>query len=193
MAFRRLRLPSPSHLPLGEEGAQQRGAVCTQKEQEHMGTGEVIEFEFPEPTKPWSTNEDRQLNRYARNDRVALWKAVTQLGWASKCNREGRPRAIGGPSLVRVGISFATRRRRDPHNYCGTVLKAIVDGLVLAGAWPDDTHEYLEHLAPSLRVDTTGTVSVTILPRRDAYIPCDHGAFGSCPDALCGGGVVIEF
>jgi len=45
------------------------------------------------------------------------------------------------PSFVRV--TFGVRdpgRRRDPHNYMPTV-KAIIDGLVDAGVWPDDTPE----------------------------------------------------
>jgi hypothetical protein len=152
-----------------------------------------IEFEFPAPTPAWSTNEDRQLNRYARNDRVALWKSVTQLAWTSMCNREKRPRAVGYEGLVRIVIPFATRRRRDPHNYCGTILKSVIDGIVLAGGWPDDTHEYLEHLAPRLSVDTTGIVRVGIYPRRDAYLPCEHGHFRSCSKRDCGGSMVIEW
>jgi len=51
-----------------------------------------------------------------------------------------------------VEIPFPQRRIRDPHNYCGTVVKAVIDGLVMGGAWPDDTPEYVGHLEPSLYV-----------------------------------------
>lgn len=154
----------------------------------------VIEFEFAPPTKPWSTNEDRQLNRYARAERIALWKGVTQLEWVSQANRAGRPKAVvPSGSLVRVDVPFTTHRRRDPHNYCGTVLKAVIDGMVLAGAWPDDTHEYLEHLAPTLYVSKHGPVVVKVFPRRNAYIPCDHGNLRSCSKDGCEGPMVIEW
>ena len=52
--------------------------------------------------------------------------------------------------LVTVTIPFTQNRRRDPHNYCGTVLKAIIDGLVHAGVVPDDTPEWIGHREPRL-------------------------------------------
>lgn len=155
---------------------------------------ETIKFSFLPPDRPWSTNDDRSLNRYARHDTVAIWKSTTQLEWASFCNRTGRSRVVpDAPSLVRIDIPFAQNRRRDPHNYCGTVLKAVIDGLVLGGAWPDDTHEYLEHLAPVLYVERKGSLRISISPRRDAYIPCDHGSFGICDELDCDGVSVLKF
>lgn len=66
------------------------------------------------------------------------------------------------PGIVQVHIPFKAKRRRDPHNYCGTVLKAIIDGLVVAGAWPDDTPEWVGHREPIL---TSGSLCrVVIFP-----------------------------
>jgi Holliday junction resolvase RusA-like endonuclease len=94
------------------------------------------------------------------------------------CAREKRKRALE-PALVRVHIPFTQNRRRDPHNYCGTVVKAIIDGLVKAGAWEDDTPEYVEHLSPVLYKGDE--VKVEIYPMRSVFIPCEHGNFNHCP------------
>jgi hypothetical protein len=69
------------------------------------------------------------------------------------------------PSIVRVTIPFTQHRRRDPHNYVGTVVKWIIDGLVYAGAWPDDTPEWVEVLEPVLVKDPELMVKVEIEPR----------------------------
>lgn len=145
---------------------------------------------MPRPSAAWSTNDDRNLNQYKRHDLVTVWKAITQLTWANYCNRRRMPRNLG-ESLIRVTIPFDTNRRRDPHNYCGTVVKAVIDGMVLAGAWTDDTHEYLEHLAPVLVVDKKGDVVIDIFPRETAYIPCEHGF--TCDTDMCPGPTAINF
>jgi hypothetical protein len=56
------------------------------------------------------------------------------------------------------------RRRRDPHNYFATV-KPIIDGLVDAGLWPDDTPAWVTTTEPALRITSDQTVTVTITPR----------------------------
>jgi hypothetical protein len=80
-----------------------------------------------------------------------------------------------GPALVRVHIPFPVDRRRDPHNYCGTVVKAIVDGLVNAGAWDDDTPEFVEHISPILYKGDM--VIIELHEKADARLPCEHGEY----------------
>src|SRR5688500_5504221 len=59
------------------------------------------------------------------------------------------------PSRIRVVFGVKDpNRRRDPHNMAPTV-KAIVDGLVDARLWPDDTPEYVTVEDPGF---TTGTL-----------------------------------
>lgn len=107
----------------------------------------MYRIKFPPPDKPWSTNQDRNLNPYDRHARIQAWKGPTALfaGMELKSLR-GNPQ----PLLVTVTIPFTTNRRRDPHNYCGTVVKAIIDGLVLAEVVPDDTPEWIGHREPHL-------------------------------------------
>jgi len=64
-------------------------------------------------------------------------------------------RHLDGRWLIKMGLPFAHRRRRDPHNYIGTVVKWTIDGLVQAGVWPDDTAEYVKVTDPVLLVGST--------------------------------------
>lgn len=100
---------------------------------------------MPLPAKVWSTNEDRNLNPYERAARIKAWKEATIVHY-----RKAYGRMDQAPSVVQVMLPVPDRRRRDPHNYCGTVLKAVIDGLVKAGAWPDDTPDYVGHREPVL-------------------------------------------
>ena len=78
------------------------------------------------------------------------WADAAHLYWRAlpRTVREMWPR----PTRVQVTLTFPTQRRRDPHNYVGTVCKAIVDGLVHAHVWPDDTAEWVTVTEPELRV-----------------------------------------
>ena len=104
-------------------------------------------IKFPPPARPWSTNADRNLHPNARHALIQAWKGPTAMFAGLELKRlKGNPQ----PLLVTVTIPFKDNRRRDPHNYCGTVVKAIIDGLVLAGIVPDDTPEWIGHREPKL-------------------------------------------
>lgn len=53
---------------------------------------------------------------------------------------------------VHVTIAFPQKRRRDPHNYTGTIVKAAIDQLVAMDVWPDDTPEWVVTTEPVLVV-----------------------------------------
>lgn len=116
---------------------------------------------FTAPNRTWSTNDERKMHHMVRAGLVKSWANNTTVHWWQQTNRAKNV----GPSLVRVTIPFRDQRRRDPANYCGTVGKAIIDGLVTAGAWPDDNPQYVTHLEPRLTTDSTMTVIVDIIPR----------------------------
>ena len=85
--------------------------------------------------------------------------------WVSKQKRAWRDAtctvAMGTPglvfpnagfrSIVRCVLPVTQLRRRDPHNYYPTV-KPIVDGLVDAGVWPDDTPDFVETREPMFAI-----------------------------------------
>lgn len=98
------------------------------------------------PTPPLSINRERSMHWAARTRQLDPWKVTTF--WLAK---EGKlPAAVAGaPATVTVVLPVRGRHRRDPANFYPTV-KAIVDGLVLAGVWPDDTPEFVTVNEPVL-------------------------------------------
>lgn len=105
----------------------------------------IFSFEMPLPAKIWSTNDDRRLHHAIRAGLVKDWKIATRYHYQVNFGRTRQK-----PSIVQVHIPIPDNRRRDPHNYCGTVMKAMIDGMVMADAWPDDTPEYVGHREPIL-------------------------------------------
>ena len=128
----------------------------------------MLEFTIHPTELPWSTNKDRNLNPYQRAKLIKSWKSDTAAAWMTVSRDDqdtycegrvyapGDPNVVGGyalhfpPTIIQVEIGFTTSRKRDPHNYCGTVLKAVIDALVNKGLWPDDTPEYIGHREPIL-------------------------------------------
>jgi len=122
----------------------------------------VIDLELQGNPKPWSTNEDRNKNPYERAQIVALWKQsafIAYRNWKVRARQDGH---LEGKQIVTVEIAFPMNRERDPHNYCGTVVKAIIDGLKEAGAFPNDTFEYVGHREPRLVVGKDARPTVRI-------------------------------
>lgn len=107
---------------------------------------EMVTLTFGVPSVPLSANEATGMHWAAKARRLTPWREAAFRA----ANREG---VSGLPSsFVRVTIPFHVKRRRDPHNYTGTVVKAIVDGLVSACVWPDDTPEWVTVVDPILSV-----------------------------------------
>ena len=84
-------------------------------------------------THSWHWSKTRQLR--------AAWKEAGFLYGRQAINR--RKGWEQQPVVVPVSLPFAQNRRRDAHNYTGTVIKWLVDGLVAAGIIPDDSIEWL--------------------------------------------------
>lgn len=105
----------------------------------------MFSFEMPLPAKIWSTNDDRRLHHSDRARLIKDWKIATRYHYQISFGRQHQP-----PSIIQVKIPVADNRRRDPHNYCGTVMKSMIDGMVMATAWPDDTPDYVGHREPIL-------------------------------------------
>lgn len=74
------------------------------------------------------------------------------------------------PGVVTVELPVPDNRRRDPHNYIATV-KPIIDGLVDAGLWPDDTPEWVSVAEPRLIVRRDGLVRIVITPKSHGEPP----------------------
>lgn len=106
-----------------------------------------IVLEFDAPDSPISMNEG---DSWKVRSRAAAWRDRAYYAWCEAHPGVGpEGRAFPHPAEVHVTIPFAMRRGRDPINYAKTV-KHIVDGLVRAGAWPDDTPDYVTQHIPTL-------------------------------------------
>lgn len=139
-------------------------------------TEQLFAFEFSPPTLPWGANDDpgTASARIERSHNRRAWRGA--IGMLAKQEWRQRSQIVGGgalllplpPSCVQVTIPFQTKRRRDPHNYTSTVVKSVIDGLVDAGLWPDDTAEWVTVLDPCLTVGRLGSVVVTARSDNDA-------------------------
>ena len=112
----------------------------------------LVVFEFPPPAPLLSMN-DRGHWR-TRSTRTKEWRTMTAYA-ALGTRQRNLP-----PGIVAVELPVRDNRRRDPHNYFATV-KPIVDGLVDASFWPDDTPEWVTTVEPRLWRGTTVRVVVT--------------------------------
>lgn len=102
----------------------------------------LVLIRFPPPAPLMSLNQRQHWA--ARHRQTTLWRnTATQAAWMLRQPRR-QP-----PSSVEIFLPVATNRNRDPHNYVPT-LKAVIDGFVKAGLWPDDTPEYVHTLEPRL-------------------------------------------
>lgn len=119
----------------------------------------MIELTFEAPNAPMSENEVRHWAAKAR--RLKPWREAVAAAWSDSQGwhviKERRCR-------VEVALPFRVQRRRDPHNYVGTVCKALVDELVKQGAWPDDTPEWVTVPEPTLEIRDDNQVTVRLVP-----------------------------
>lgn len=108
-----------------------------------------IVFSFTQPNVPLSIN-DAKGNPMRAYRLLKPWRRVVQVLARNYLinyrNRFGpwKPK----PVEIQVELAFKVRRRRDPHNYTGTVVKALVDGIVAAGLIPDDTPDWVTIMDP---------------------------------------------
>lgn len=130
----------------------------------------TLHLSFRAPTTPLSENEARGQHWATVAERLGPWKTAT---WVSARNaivkrewpppRDGLAQSLAlVPITVQVTIPFRKNRRRDAHNYTGTIVKAVVDGLVKAGVVPDDTPEWVTVLDSNLATIPTGALTALI-------------------------------
>lgn len=104
---------------------------------------------------------NKKLGHLAQARLVKEWR--TMAYWAA-CQLGAPSVRAHPPSTVQLVIPVRGSRRRDPSNWMPTC-KAVIDGLVDAGVWPDDNEEWVTVVEPLLSM-ATATVTVLIRPRR---------------------------
>lgn len=129
-------------------------------------SGPDLELRFPSPADPLSENDSRSLHWAARARRTKPWHTMALL--ATRRALAGRRIAPPVPVTIQVALPFRMARGRDPHNYVGTTIKAIVDGVKDAGLIPDDTPEWATVLEPTVDIqrDKTRPLMATVTIKR---------------------------
>ena len=122
-------------------------------------TRRMITIEFPMPCKPLTMNQRMHWAQKAKATKA--WREASYIA-AWKFDGSWRPPQLPR-SIVQLDIPVrSTKVRRDPHNWYPTV-KAVIDGLVDAGLWPDDNSDYVATTEPKFH-QGGATVYVTITP-----------------------------
>lgn len=145
------------------------------------------EIAFPQPDRLLSMND--RLHWRAQRSRTRLWRRSTMVAalrangvtevqaWfvAGQVHDARQPldaalRLVGATAqpflpaaIVEVRLPVRDSRHRDPHNYFATV-KPIIDGLVDAGLWPDDTPDWVTTVEPRL-IYRGAAVTISITER----------------------------
>jgi hypothetical protein len=118
----------------------------------------TVTLTFPQPAPRLSMN-DRKGWRAA----LPVKKAWRDAAYLATWQQLTLPL---GPSFVRVTFPVRDNRVRDSDNPAPTV-KVIVDGMTLAGCWPDDSPEWVETLG-SRFAKGADVVVVELIPREEA-------------------------
>jgi len=109
---------------------------------------EVGRVTFGQPAPLMNMNHRQHWS--VRHRRTRAWRDATC--WAALEQLGSTPSARARPAcFVAVVLPVPDLQRRDPSNLALTQ-KAIVDGLVKAGVWPDDTPEWVTTVEPVLRL-----------------------------------------
>lgn len=96
--------------------------------------------EVMEPAERMTLNKRRP-----RSTRFKLTRAWRHAAHVAACQQLGPGPAARAREACFVRVTFPVRdpgKRRDPHNWAPTE-KALVDGLVDAGVWPDDDERHV--------------------------------------------------
>lgn len=118
----------------------------------------ALEMRFPRPDRPVSENEARSLHWAALRRRLDPWREATRAEWLNA--REMRDQVRGKAAQVEMQLPFSRGGRRDPSNYIGTVVKAVVDQLVFHGCWPDDTPQWVRILEPRIVIGEIAVIRI---------------------------------
>lgn len=111
----------------------------------------------------WITANQR-LHLYAKAEIVRQWRDAT----AWQCRGMGL--SFPGGARIIAELRFFGVRKRDPNNWADTA-KAVVDGLVDAGLFPDDDYRYVTgpdmRLGPPVLARADEALIVHIFPRQE--------------------------
>jgi len=122
-----------------------------------------LTFMFPAPGDLLSMNKHQS---YSNRKLEQAWRDAAYYNYIQTFAGVGPAGRRLPPSHVRTSLPIPDRRRRDPINFAATV-KRIVDGITIAGAWPDDCPEFVTQHVPSFRITKDQLVVIRITERTE--------------------------
>lgn len=108
-------------------------------------------FHFDRPAPLLSMNDKKNM---ANRKFEQAWRDAAYYAYIAAFPGVGPSGRALPPCIVRTLLPVEADRRRDPSNFQATV-KRIVDGITMAGAWPDDTPEFVDQRNPAFYKDET--------------------------------------
>lgn len=116
----------------------------------------IVVFDAPAPL----LSMNGKKNMSTRKMEMA-WRDAAYYAYCAKFPRKGPAGRGLPPCIVHTALPIEQDRRRDPSNFQATV-KRIVDGIQRAGAWPDDTPDWVDQRNPSFYKDDTRHQTVIV-------------------------------
>lgn len=123
-----------------------------------MTETDALTLSFPAPGTPLSINKANRMHWAAKKRELDKWREAVAWAWIER--RRDWHLVKDKPCVVQVHLPFRTHQRRDPHNYTGTTIKALIDALVKQEVWPDDTPEWVSVADP---ICVVGDVDVLVV------------------------------
>ena len=108
----------------------------------------VLQFPAPAPLLSMNTKQDRTSRKHHQ-----AWRDAAYYRYIEAHPGVGPKGRALGPCVAHISLPIESARRRDPANFQATV-KPIIDGIQRAGAWPDDTPDWVDQRNPSFHKGT---------------------------------------
>lgn len=123
-----------------------------------MSTSEwVLTFEAPAPLLSMNQKPSRTITEWKM-----AWRDTAYYRYIEMFPGVGPKGRALPPCAVHILLPCRTKVRRDASNFQATA-KPIVDGIQRAGAWPDDTDEYVDQLNPRFYFPAKGMPMMAVV------------------------------
>ena len=125
-----------------------------------------IVLEPAQPAKLMSINELQGRDwKYASRTK-SYWMDIGYYSGLELRNRFRTGARLPTPLTIKARVQFdfdvRQNRRRDGHNYAGTVCKWMIDGMVIAKVFADDSSDHVELLDSTFTPNPKGQLMMRI-------------------------------
>jgi len=116
----------------------------------------IIVFDAPAPLLSMNQKKNMENRQFEQ-----AWRDAAYYAYVAAFPGVGPSGRSLPPCIVHTLLPIRADRGRDPSNFQATV-KRIVDGIQRAGAWPDDTPDWVDQRNPRFYKDSTRQQKVII-------------------------------